>query len=81
MKTEWLPIESAPKDGKTSVVLLVNAPMPSVYIGSFCTHAHDRGNTALDHDRKYWRDAYGRFSHPTHWMPLPEPPAEKEKGL
>ncbi len=56
--SEWLPIESAPKDGKR-VILFV----PPYGAGSGhwdeTWHAHFTLN---------------RHAQPTHWMPLPDPP-------
>jgi hypothetical protein len=70
---QWQPIESAPKDG--SAVLLCDfsegtyrtTEYPSVVVGWW--------------DDGEWRDmgdigCCGQYNYdPTHWMPLPEPPA------
>lgn len=62
--SEWQPIETAPKDG-TAIL---------VWTGRRCTCANwsnrqfKRWNNGWDHDRNGFID-------PTHWMPLPEPPA------
>lgn len=63
----WQPIETAPKDGTS---ILVAAPGGVVTEASWSSR--DNG----------WFDAYGLREdpwegnklHPTHWMPLPEPP-------
>lgn len=57
----WLPIESAPKDG-TSIL---------VWDGS-ATIAHWLGDEWVNE----CSDEYLMVSPVTHWMPLPEPPAE-----
>jgi hypothetical protein len=60
-QTEWMPIETAPKDG--TYVLGYDpraelAPLVQVY------WAPDG----------FWTCRFGRTWMPTHWMPLPEPP-------
>jgi hypothetical protein len=68
MMTEWQPIETAPKDG-TEVLLFYETDMA---VGLF----HFR--------RKLWVLGYpieiedGDIIFPTHWMPLPEPPAQEK---
>jgi hypothetical protein len=69
-KCQWQPIETAPKDG--SVVLLAKR---SNVIGphQFIEHKGPCG--------KQWYSAYQLsyiwVEHPTHWMPLPDPPEAK----
>lgn len=70
---EWQPIETAPKDG--SAVLLCDGCAMMV-----ASWGHD---SLFNHEPKKW--VYGEcegnynwrqsFESPTHWMPLPEPPA------
>ena len=60
---DWRPIETAPKDGKT-VVLVVEYGY--VYTGIF-------------HNDGYCQDLYGAGLDPTNWMPLPNPPAKEGK--
>lgn len=67
----WLSIESAPKDG---TFLLLYGP-----------HSRRGGNYQLTArwDGQYWEsadDGYNIYLDPTHWMPLPDPPAEKEQA-
>lgn len=65
---EWQPIETAPKDG-TSILLIIPRGMceevPPVYVGAY----HDQWFT-------YGASCSGssRRSEPTHWMPLPDLP-------
>lgn len=74
---EWLPIESAPKDGAR--VLLSNghgawmAEYRPIY-GSGYRPANPWFSVMLNHDHL---PEAGRYGQPTHWMPLPEPPKEK----
>jgi len=57
---EWQPIETAPNDGKTVVLVY---EFGYVNIGIF--------------DKKgFCQDFYNTGLHPTHWMPLPDPPTQ-----
>ena len=72
--SEWQPIESAPKDG--TVVFLGWESKEGEII-----HPEERGlwNFVIDewcHDGEL-EDYYVMF-HPTHWMPLPEPPTKED---
>ena len=58
--TEWQPIETAPKDGTEML--------------AFWNRSNVYGIASFDDGR--WADETGEVSAPTHWMPLPEPPAE-----
>ena len=59
----WQPIETAPKDGKTFILIVEYG---YVYIGLF------------DNDG-YCQDMAGAGLDPTHWMPLPKPPTKEGK--
>lgn len=73
--SEWRPIETAPKDGTR------------VLVGRFAPDRYKReGTIAVD----YWHTGarndfvgWGKFNMhhwpPTHWMPLPDPPAKETK--
>ena len=69
--SEWQPIETAPRDGQL-VVLFVPHAEPSVSVGS-CDPDES--------DAKQWMfiefDLMASYYTPTHWMPLPTPPAPK----
>ena len=83
--TSWRPIETAPMDG--TVVMLYGDGR--VTCGSWIA---ERDIMVSDHsgcypsgetEPAYWQSHDGGFteSHPaTHWMPLPQPPREKEGG-
>ena len=61
--TEWLPIETAPKDGR-SVLLYQDGSIETGfwYVGSLYQH---------------W-ECFKGIMDPTHWMPLPKPPTEQK---
>ena len=65
----WQPIETAPKDGRN--VLL------------FCPRAQDYGYNGIRLTWRKdgcWQGANNSLWPPTHWMPLPEPPTDTDKG-
>lgn len=72
---KWMPIESAPKG--RSVMLGSPGNRHPIYCGQ--QRYGVLGEPSQDVFA--WRcDSSGRFTSPTHWMPLPEPPtAELER--
>ena len=63
----WQPISTAPRDGVSLILACADDVGP--YIVYF-----DRFNEG---GKGGWRDsAFGDICHPTHWMPLPDPPKE-----
>ena len=59
-RNQWQPIATAPKNGK---LVLLWDPRQGIRVGRL------RGTN--------WTTVPGLWTiHPTHWMPLPEPPAE-----
>lgn len=83
---EWLPIESAPKDGH--LILCANGRS---FIGTWCyipfQEYRSEDGVYLDQqdEQAYWMDiADGEELEPTHWMPLPAAPAlqstDKDEG-
>ncbi len=73
-KSQWRPIESAPKDGTEIIVWLASDFRTAMVV------SYDRERPG---DPKYpWRTLAGigyAESLPTHWMPLPATPSEDEK--
>ena len=74
--TEWQPIETAPKDGETWV--LVFAPVDAYY-RSEVWPARIAEPRYQGEDGKVLAIGIGHDGtqygwHPTHWMPLPKPP-------
>lgn len=81
-EADWQPIESAPKDG--AWVLLTGGgvgygwdggPVPEVVAGQYTNELN--GGTTEYHWQFAWYDGgyYGVYESPTHWRPLPAPPA------
>ena len=66
-ETGWRPIDTAPRTGKPLLGFV-----PSYYQGSggICVIVWDEG------DGEWW-DNQAFKTEPTHWMPLPPPPAEE----
>ena len=64
--TDWQPIETAPKDGRSLLIWSADE-------GIDLAHHNDWGRWQVqetaDYDNEYFVDLK-----PTHWMPLPEPP-------
>lgn len=59
----WQPIETAPRDGEELLLTAGAAAWLSIVVGQFCDG--------------FWLTQPGDFViHPTHWRPLPEPPAD-----
>jgi hypothetical protein len=84
--TEWQPIETAPKDG--TWVLLCGGKItygwdsesyPPSVVGQWARPDSDIGYR--DDWQFAWYDSgcYGYYESPTHWMPLPNPPAFASK--
>lgn len=63
---EWLPIETAPKDGST--IMVWREDHGGIWWGSFDGH---KWLVVYGNNKVHARDI-------THWMPLPEPPTEKD---
>ncbi len=59
---EWQPIETAPKDGRTYLLLRCARPSHT------CVGVFYNGK---------WKPIHAAHElHPTHWQPLPNPPQE-----
>jgi hypothetical protein len=72
-QSAWQPIETAPKD--RSVLLVVAGMGLPIYCG------RERYGTLGEPQQGEfaWRcDSSGRFTTPTHWMPLPAPPDQQD---
>lgn len=73
--SEWQPIETAPKDGARVILGNANgiwmADWRPVYVSGYQPEC-PWSSAMLNHDHMV--DKSGRYSPPTHWMPLPPPP-------
>lgn len=68
----WIPIETAPKN--KSIMLCCGVAQYGtqlIYCGRYRSGTMGEPQA---HEIAWRCDSSGRFSHPTHWMPLPEPP-------
>lgn len=81
---EWQPIETSPKDGPdgSPMVLLLNLQHMDDYDASITIGFWSTLDSLGDDDTEGWCDwpagmddncVWEEF-HPTHWMPLPDPP-------
>ena len=70
----WKPISTAPKD--VSILLFCNSVSVTMYCGRY---RYGQPYEPQPHEIVWRCDSSGRFSHPTHWMPLPEPPKKERK--
>jgi hypothetical protein len=78
-KLAWQPIETAPKDGTR-----VLAYWPDCYGNhSACQVETWFGPWAKGNSQMVWQSAFewaDGHNEPTHWMPLPAPPAGEDRG-
>lgn len=70
---EWQDIETAPKDG-TVVLLAMTDHHRSIFAGWW---THERVMIPYWKTMSNWGRNLDREYQPTHWMPLPEPPAPR----
>jgi hypothetical protein len=70
----WQPINTAPKDG-THVLLI--SKVNTQWVGSWRLPRLGEPQNQSYYEYE-WRDGGGRWSTPTHWRPLPNPPAANE---
>jgi hypothetical protein len=74
--SEWQPIETAPKDG--TYILVAWTEWPIQLVTRF-THYHNLDSGDVTIYPGFWQSpAGGALKTPTHWMPLPDPPAEQK---
>lgn len=70
--SEWLPIETAPKDG-TQILAFARAKLSGDFFG--VTQWADAEPAFNSVAGWFWEYAI----RPTHWMPLPDPPTPREQ--
>lgn len=61
--SEWQPIATAPKDGTFCIIMYYDSCSELDVLGSWYIKEDDR-----------WANWDSFWPHPTHWMPLPNPP-------
>ncbi|MCA3378059.1 MAG: DUF551 domain-containing protein [Roseomonas sp.] len=75
--SKWQPIETAPKDRKR---VILGHPDHEAVMGVWRKAHPWEGLFNANEDFYHWalneEDMYGFDFEPTHWMPLPEPPAD-----
>lgn len=72
--SEWQPIETAPKDGTPLLIFSPDSIKPNVFI-CIWTDWTDENDTVIEGN---WTDLGNEQEFgatPTHWQPLPDPPA------
>jgi len=76
--SDWLPIESAPKDGTR--LMISSAREGALVCVGYWVKPEDRGRDYCQ-DEDWWhvQFAIGGMK-PTHWMPLPNPPISGSGG-
>lgn len=74
--SDWQPIETAPKDGRHVLLAVTNDPpnFPGYVSEGYYEEDRDCWYQANTH----WTDQFDGALYPSHWMPLPEPPAIRE---
>ena len=84
---EWQPIESAPKDGSYIIAGLFGrsrelAWVTHSYWSTAADRAEDDGLTRAQADdfETGWQVEHDGVCAPTHWMPLPTPPANQDEA-
>lgn len=80
---QWRPIETAPKDGREVLLAVAKrAGIPDkMLVGHYMPGGHCiEDHPAIDEGWYFWNGhMFDRASKPTHWQPLPAPPALTEK--
>lgn len=69
----WLSIETAPKDGR-HVMLAITDEQPGYVSEGYYEEDEDRG---WFQSNSHWTDTFDGSLLPSHWRPLPAPPAIK----
>ena len=70
MQNNWMPIETAPRDGTRILIVNMVAPNPIILSGR-CVNGVTNG------DWHIWGDGWVSSRYPTHWMFCPSLPVTK----
>jgi hypothetical protein len=76
--SEWQLIETAPKDGTQVDIWGVNHLHYKKIGLRKCNVSFGPVTDWMGRERDDWRHGMGEDFEPTHWMPLPQPPAQKD---
>lgn len=73
---EWQPIETAPPDNSD---VLLYSKSGDMLVGHFMPGGHCvEDHPPIARGWYFWNGGmFDRLSEPTHWMPLPDPPAKE----
>lgn len=71
---EWMPIKTAPKDGRFLWLIEDGADLGLLLDHQFCGYWASDKRYLTGGSWKYIN--YDGLANPTHWMPLPPPPKE-----
>ena len=73
MTSQWMPIETAPRDGSCILLTDRDSVTPGFYHDGSEGYSHRGGGGVFDEVHRGSLLTASNF-HATHWMPLPEPP-------
>jgi hypothetical protein len=84
--SDWQPIETAPKDGRDVLLFWCDEYGPDTIQVYACGHWREFGDGSRGwigesfhaSEKCFWTRLLGE--HPTHWMPLPDPPVASPTG-
>lgn len=75
----WMPISEAPQDGTPFIGLVERTPFKTWWQAYYDKWPHEEGGPTFKYG---WNCDMGDKHmpcHPTHWIPLPQPPKEESK--
>ena len=72
---EWQPIETAPRDGTKVDIWGINHLHYATPGQRIVNVAWEPVSDWMGNEREDWQTGRGDYFEPTHWMPLPDPPA------
>ena len=75
--SDWQPIETAPKDGQSVLLVRYTGVIPRTKLYPFQIVVGFWEITEwMAQNSEYYKQRDYEALHPTHWMPLPEPPQQ-----
>ena len=76
---EWRPIETAPRDGTEFLATDFDREFRCTYVENKVVNAKNSHYLAVFVRKRRYSTA-ARFFEPSHWMPLPKPSEQEQKG-